>query len=46
MAEYLNDAKIREYGELFATFDFHSKGYISASSLLEILTSMQLKISL
>lgn len=45
MVEYLNDEKIREYTELFSSFDYYSKGYISAASLQSILESMQLKIS-
>lgn len=33
MAEYLTDTKIREYSELFATFDYYSYGFISSKSV-------------
>jgi Ca2+-binding EF-hand superfamily protein len=36
---------MREYSELFATFDYHSNGYISARSVYEVLRSMQLRIT-
>jgi Ca2+-binding EF-hand superfamily protein len=45
MAEYLNDAKIREYAELFANFDYYSLGFISSKSVQEVLISMQLRVT-
>lgn len=33
MAEYLSDAKIREYSELFSNFDYYSLGFISSKSV-------------
>lgn len=45
MVEYLNDQKFKEFTELFSTFDYYSKGHISAASVHSILSSMQLKIS-
>lgn len=45
MAEYLNDAKFREYTEIFANFDYYSRGYISSESVFEILSSMQLRVT-
>lgn len=45
MAEYLNEAKFKEYSELFSNFDYYSEGCISARSIYEILTSMQLQLT-
>ena len=46
MAEYMNDSKIKEFSSLFACFDYHSRGTITASALLDILVAMQLKVNL
>ena len=45
MAEYLNESKFKEYTELFSNFDYFSEGYISAKSVYDILTSMQLQLT-
>lgn len=45
MAEYLSDAKIREYSELFVNFDYYSLGFISSKSVHGVLSSMQLRVS-